>query len=126
MGIAGMRVDNASSGGVDCGVTENGMLQAVAHSKTNGECYQKHPTSGIKFEGYIIPSYDKVIETVKYMHPQIPHFRLVSWDFTIDEKGDPIFIEANLNCGGLHINQINNGPLFGEDTKQILDEVFGK
>lgn len=126
MGIAGMRVDNESSGGVNCGVRENGTLRSIAHTKETEMSYQKHPTSGIRFEGYSIPSYDKVIETVKRMHPQLPHFRLVSWDFTIDEHGDPVFIEANLNCGGLHINQINNGPLFGDDTKQVLDEVFHK
>ena len=51
---------------------------------------------------------------------------MVSWDFAVDQDGAPVFIEANLNVGGVHINQINNGPLFGEDTKMILDEVFAK
>lgn len=63
---------------------------------------------------------------MKRLHPQIPHFRLVSWDFSIDENGEPVLIEANLNCGGIDVNQMNNGPLFGEDTKKVLDEVFGK
>ena len=126
MGVAGMRVDNESSGGINCGVREDGTLRSEAHIKETGKSYRSHPSSGVVFEGYAIPSFDRVIDTVKRMHPQIPHFRLVSWDFTVDEAGDPVFIEANLNCGGLHINQINNGPLFGEDTKQILDEVFHK
>ncbi len=35
-------------------------------------------------------------------------------------------IEANLNQGELDFHQLNNGPLFGEDTIKVLDEVFGK
>lgn len=124
MGVAGMKVDNEASGGVNCGVREDGTLRSDGHTKDSGKCYQTHPTSGVRFEGYPIPSYDKVIAAVEKAHPLIPHFRLVSWDFTVDEQGDPVFIEANLNCGGLHINQINNGPLFGDDTRQVLNEVF--
>jgi len=56
----------------------------------------------------------------------VPHFRLVSWDFAINEEGHPVMIEANLNLGELDFHQLNNGPVFGEDTKKILDEVFGK
>lgn len=28
--------------------------------------------------------------------------------------------------GGINLNQFSNGPLFGELTEQVLDEVFGK
>jgi hypothetical protein len=44
----------------------------------------------------------------------------------INESGNPILIEANLCRGGIDLLQLSNGPLFGEDTKAILDEVFGK
>ena len=54
------------------------------------------------------------------------HSYLLRFPFSVDEDGDPVLIEANLNCGGVFINQINNGPLFGDDTKKILDEVFQK
>lgn len=125
MGIAGMRVDNASSGGVNCGVLENGCLRPIGHTNTGGT-YTEHPTSGVVFDGYKLPGFEKVMDTVKRIHKMIPHFRLVSWDFAIGEDGEPILIEANLNCGGINVNQVNNGPLFGEDTKEILDEVFNK
>ena len=56
----------------------------------------------------------------------MPHFRLVSWDISVDEAGDPVLIETNLNYGELEFHQLCNGPVFGEDTRQILDEVFQK
>jgi len=76
--------------------------------------------------GYQLPSYDKAVELVKKTHPRIAHFRSVSWDIAIVEDGTPVLIEANLCRGGIDLLQLNNGPLFGDDTKIILDEVFGK
>lgn len=125
MGTCGMRVDNESSGGINCGVHFDGRLRADGHTKS-GEIYKKHPSSKIVFENYQIPHLENVIKTVKQIHPLIPHFRLVSWDFAVAEDGAPVLIEANLNCGGININQVNNGPLFGDDTKAVLDEVFSK
>ena len=60
------------------------------------------------------------------LHAQMPRFRLVSWDFAIDPDGEPVLIEANLHYGELDFHQINNGPIFGEDTEKILKEVFNK
>lgn len=125
MGINGSRVDNASSGGVTCGIDENGCLKKYAY-KANGERFEQHVDSGVVFDGYEIPSYHKCLEAVSKLHVQIPHFRLISWDFSVDRAGEPILIEANFNYGQLDFHQLNNGPLFGEDTPMILDEVFGR
>ena len=91
-----------------------------------GERVEVHPTTGLKFDGYEIPSFDRVIELVKKAHPMVPHFRSVSWDVAISENGSPILIEGNLCRGGIDLLQLSNGPLYGEDTKKILDEVFEK
>ena len=56
----------------------------------------------------------------------VPHFRSIAWDIAIDENGTPVLIEANFCRGGIDSLQVNNGPLYGKDTKKILDEVFGK
>ena len=125
MGVGGARVDNASSGGIICGITEDGKLKKRAY-KPSGESYEVHPTSGLKFDEYSIPSFDKIKELVRKAHPMVPHFKMVSWDFAVNEHGNPIMIEANLCLGELDFHQLNNGPLFGEDTKKILDEVFQK
>lgn len=124
IGVGKSRVDNASSGGITCGVSETGCLRKYAY-KANGERFEMHPDTGLIFDGYEIPGYQKCLEAVARLHVQIPHFRLVSWDFSVNEAEDPILIEANLKYGQLDFHQLNNGPLFGEDTPKILSEVFG-
>ena len=125
MGIGSAKVDNASGGGITCGITPEGKLKKTAY-KPSGEKYEAHPTGDVVFDGYAIPGIREVWDLVKVAHPMVPHFRLVSWDFAINEEGHPVMIEANLNLGELDFHQLNNGPVFGEDTKKILDEVFGK
>ena len=125
IGVGNIKVDNYASGGVSCGITDKGYLKKYAYNK-KGERVEKHPYTGVIFEGCKIPSYDKAVELVKKAHPTIPHFRSVSWDIMINEEGTPMLIEANLCRGGIDLLQLSNGPLFGEDTKAILDEVFEK
>lgn len=125
VGMKGKKVDNYTSGGLTVGINEEGFLNQYAYND-RGECFDKHPSSGFVFGGYEIPGYKKARELVMKAHPMVPHFRLVSFDIAIDENGEPIFVEANLCKGSVEIHEFNNGPLFGEDTKKILDEVFGK
>ena len=125
MGLGGSKVDNYASGGISCGITEDGRLRQYAYNKI-GEKMETHPTSGLTLQGYVIPSYDRAVRMVHKAHPMIPHFRSVSWDIAIDLEGNPLLIEANLCRGGIDLLQLNNGPLFGEDTTKILKEVFGR
>ena len=124
MGMHGSRVDNASSGGITCGIDETGRLKDVAYSAA-GEKYLEHPDSKVKFSEIVIPQFSDCLAFVKSLHCQIPHFRLVSWDVAVDEMGRPVLIESNMRWGELDFHQLNNGPLFGEDLPQILNEVFG-
>lgn len=117
--------DNAAYDGMSCGINTNGSLKKYAFGYNKGEKLDRHP-SGIVFEDFIVPSYDKAIELVKVAHPRIANFRLVSWDISIDKDGEPVLIEANMRKGSINFHQFNNGPLFGDLTKQVLDEVFGK
>ena len=125
MGIGESKVDNASSGGISSGVEGDGRLKDVAY-KMLGERFDCHPTTKVRFSDVVIPSYDKAIGLVKELHPLIPDFRLVSWDIAIDEDAQPVLIEVNMCMGGLDFHQLNNGPIFKEDTTKILEEVFKK
>lgn len=124
MGVNGSKVDNASSGGITCGINDDGRLKKIAFS-SDGKKYDFHPTSKVKFNEIVIPNYHKILEMVQKIAPTIPHFRLVSWDIALDENDEPLLIEANLRYGELDFHQLNNGPVFGEDTEKILKEVFG-
>lgn len=125
MGINGSKVDNASSGGITCGINADGTLKKVAY-KVNGEKYFKHPTSGIEFGNIRIPKFKEMEELVEKNHPLLPMSRLISWDLTLNENDEIVLIEFGLRYGELDFHQLNNGPVFGKDTKKILDEVFKK
>lgn len=131
MGFGDSKVDNATAkdnskyDGMSCGIDERGCLKKYAHGYNTGDVCEQHP-DGLVFENFEIPSYDKAVELVKNAHLLIAHFRLVSWDIAIDENGEPVLIEANMRKGGINFHQFNNGPLFGELTERVLNEVFCK
>ncbi len=117
------RIDNASQGGLACGIGPDGRLKPVAYN-TVDEVFTHHPTTGVAFADVVIPNYDRLVADVCRMQAQQPYSRLISWDMSIDTEGDPVLIEANMSIGGIRIHQLCNGPLFGDNTRQVLDEVF--
>lgn len=125
MGVDKSRVDNATAGGITCGINPDGTLQEYAYSYHSGEKYFEHP-QGYIFAGHKVPSYDKAVELVEHAHQLLGHFRLTSWDIAIDESGDPVLIEANMRKGSINFHQFSNGPLFGDLTEKVLHEVFEK
>lgn len=125
MGVGDSKVDNVSAGGISCGIRGGGLLDKYAYSCYSGKRFVSHP-QGFVFEGFQIPSFDNAIALVEKVHPWIPHFRLVSWDIAIDYLGESILIEANMRKGMVNLHQFSNGPLFGDLTEVVLDEVFNK
>ncbi len=125
MGVDGNRVDNASQGGLFCGINEDGTLKKYAYTKT-GEAMTEHP-QGAVFSGCRIPNYNKCKELVLRLSNRFIRIsKLISWDLAIGEDGNPILIEANLCYGGADVHQIANGPLFGDKTEEILNSVFSE
>lgn len=123
MGIGDSFVDNASSGGIFCGVDSNGRLKPIAYN-TSGKVYNTHP-QGAKFEEHIIPNYDECIRMVKQLAPRLSRIsKLLSWDLAIDSEGHPALIEVNMCYGELDFHQISNGPLLGDLTYDIVKLVF--
>lgn len=124
IGVGKERVDNGCHGGIYCGVHSDGSLGEIG-ALDNGEVLYTHPDLGYRFSDKKVPCLGKAIKLVKQAHSFLGHFRLVSWDIAIDEEGDAVLVEANLSLGGIDDVQVCTGPLFGKDTKKILDEVFG-
>lgn len=119
MGVAGSRLDNVSTGGLACPVLPDGRLSKEAMDKQS-RWMTSHP-GGTVFNEVKIPSYDRMLALIRRAHKDIPHFRIIGWDFSIDELGDPVFIEYN---GAPGMNQVSCGPLFGDLTESVLDMIF--
>jgi len=124
MGINAARVDNQAAGGISCGILQDGRLCRYAFDKY-GMALEKHP-QGFVFENSIVPSYSAVLDIIKREHVKLGHFRLISWDFAIDKYGFPVLIENNLRFQEINFHQLGNGPLFGDLTDEVLEEVFGR
>lgn len=125
MGVNGNKVDNATSGGIFCGICDDGRLKDVAYN-TLGKVIREHPQGG-KLSNYIIPNIDKCKQLVKTCAPRLHRIsKLCSWDLYIDQYDNPGLIEVNMTYGGVQIHQIPNGPIFGEHTSYILSKVFNK
>lgn len=124
LGTTDARQDQISAGGVDVCIRPDGTLEKYAIDGDYNR-HTKHPC-GLVYDGFRVPGYDKLISAVKVLHNKMGNFRLVSWDFAIAEDEEPIFIEMNLKYGGIMYHQMSGGPLFGEDTEKILNDIFGK
>lgn len=124
MGGAGSRTDNFSTGGIACGITEKGRLKETAYDQQYNR-YMIHP-NGRRFANVIIPNYEKAKKLVQILHLRFGHFRIISWDIAITKDYTPALIEFNLTPQSIDFHQINNGPLFGDATEQMLKEVFGR
>jgi len=71
-----------------------------------------------------IPLFPKVLEAAFQMHETLPELGCVNWDFTLDENGTPILIEANISDGSIWLSQMSNGVgAFGQDTPEILEWI---
>lgn len=122
IGVGESQVDNISAGGISVGICEDGSLKEKGFDK-KGNSYRVHP-DGAVFEGVKINAYGQICSHIKRLHRALPYFRLISWDFAVDEKETPVLIEANLMNGELDFHQMNNGPLFKKMTQEVLNEVY--
>lgn len=120
IGREGTIIDNESAGGISARINPDGRLAKYAFGSAGTDLVEK-TDGGITLEGYEIPSYDKVVETVKRLHLNLPHFNIAAWDFAVGEEGEPIFIEWNANPD---LSQSAFGPAFGDDTERILKEIY--
>ena len=121
--MGGMLVDNASAGGIFIGIKDNGELRQYAMNK-NGKRYYRHPDTNILFDGYKLELYNKIHEAAIKVHSAIPQIGIANWDFTLNEKGSVVLIEANLDFGGIWVFQMANGEsALGKHAKEILQWV---
>lgn len=87
-------IDNASAGGIGAIVNyDNGEIIATA-DKFGGENYQVHPDTKVPLIGFVIPYWEKLIETVKCMAMVNPSLHYAGWDMALSDKGW-VLVEGN-------------------------------
>ncbi len=115
-------IDNWSAGGVAVGVNcQTGYLMKFAFDKV-GNRYTHHPVSGILFEGFQIPEWEKILVTARKVQNAFPFYRLIGMDIAIAKDGIPVLIEVNASTD-LIFQEQTSGPLLA--NKEIL-KIFSK
>lgn len=122
IGRKGQIIDNQSAGGISAKVNENGHIAKYAFGSA-GDDFITKTDSGVELEGYEIPSYSKIIETVKKSHYDLPFFDIVGWDIAIGENGEPILIEWNSKVGP---SQTACATGLGKYTERIVNEIWSR
>ena len=112
VGAPGSHTDTASTGrGYTVGINENGQLNKVGYN-VFGESRSER-----------LIAHEKICAEIKKAHKLLSRFEIISWDFAVEENGEPVLIEYNLNYPDVMIYQMNNGPLFGSLTQRVLEDV---
>lgn len=127
IGIGRSNIDNACAGGMFIAVDDDGTLHKSAFRLDRTE-YVIHPDTNLTFEGHKIENLDKAIKTAEKLQFAIPQAGVVNWDFTINDKGEAVLLEANLKNevqdGSIWLPQMAHGKsAFGENTAKILQNV---
>jgi hypothetical protein len=119
MGGGTSRVDNFGAGGSACEIKQGGRLGEFS---VNGKLdWRTKHQNGTIFSDVTVPSYEKICNIIKAEHAKLAHFKLIGWDFAVDDEGDPVFIEYNV-CPGQ--NELLCGPTFGDLTDAVLEDVY--
>jgi|YelNatPaOPRAMG01_1025707.scaffolds.fasta_scaffold07441_7 hypothetical protein len=131
IGGSGKCVDNVSSGGVFVGVNlDTGMLKSSGynffHASDVVQSVRKSPVTGIDFDGFTLPYFQELINTVIRAAAYLPT-ALAGWDVAISPRG-PILIEANiLYYGILPLNMAYGGyrnhPVWQEAVKYAREKA---
>lgn len=118
MGREGAFTDNSTGGGLSCGIDEQGNLRERGFQNNTGKIFMT-TDSGIPFKEITLPFVQKVKEIAIEVHKTMPFFRLISWDFAIDNLAEVVLIENNVNGQDINFHQFNNGPVLS----CLLDEI---
>ena len=118
MGRMGSVVDNASAGGIYCGVKEDGTLKDKAYTLTPYSVHTKTDT-GVVLKDFKIPMYNVLEKKAIELHQQLPYSKFIGWDLSINKDSEIELVEINANCPGLF--QGATGPAFGDYTEEILE-----
>ena len=118
-----MKVDNLSAGGILASIDDNGQMGDYTFSWKYDFKSETHPDTGFVFKDGFVKEYPKLIEAAEKMHRLLPNLKIVNWDFTIDDAGDPVLIEINGEGGsGFEMVQIGHAQgAFGDDTAHVLE-----
>lgn len=114
--------DNAGAGGMYAFINpKTGVVETDAINY-KGHHFQKHPDTGIQFEGFQMPAWDEAISTINRMATHIKGSTLIAWDIAYSKQGW-VMVEANEN-GDWSIIQSNKRQGMKNRLFDLMDKYF--
>jgi len=87
-------VDNGGAGGLTAAINmKTGVVENDAAIE-NGDLFEVHPDTGIRFKGFRIEEWDSLVEVVKEAANRFPTVPFIAWDMAHGEKGWQV-VEGN-------------------------------
>lgn len=104
VGKGGSVVDNFSAGGISALIDPDTGIICSDGADKKGARYVEHPDTHVKFKGFQIPEWDKVVEMVKAAALVVEGNHYCGWDLAYSDKGW-CMVEANSTAqmGGMQI-----------------------
>ena len=101
IGARGNRVDNVACGGLAVRIDlTSGRLQGDGmFLPGQGTTTDRHPDTGVLFDGFEIPYFHEAIQSAKDAHRHLYGVHSIGWDIAITPAG-PTIIEGNDNWAG--------------------------
>lgn len=113
--------DNLSSGGICVCLDSEGRLSKIGRTWYHMDQWDKHPVSGVVFEGKQHPYFKEMCRLACKYAAHIPNFNLISWDMVADEDGIVKILEINETSQSSDWVQYDFGPFFGDLTERVVD-----
>ena len=118
-GKPGSLVDNQAAGGLSCGISPEGKLNDFAVDKMGNRFEDMQYL--LQNKGASIPGLDAMKSIALSIASQYHYHRLLGFDFCYTDENEVKLLE--INCKNIETNflQMNNGPLFGEFTEEVIN-----
>jgi hypothetical protein len=118
VGKKGKFLDHDNQGGFVIGVNSEGYINNYATDWLGNKYID---TNGFPLpKGHKIPFLNEMENEARKIAGNFLYLRLLAIDFSVNEQGKPLLLEINTMGNGTSQYQMNNGPLFGDFTEEIL------
>jgi hypothetical protein len=119
IGAKDQYLDNSRAGGYSVGVNSKGVINKFAFRK-DGCKFTKVNTVDLSESEFVIPFFEEIQSTAKVIAERNIHHRMLALDMTIDNENNIRCVEVNNKCNEINFHQLNNGPLFGNFTDEVI------
>lgn len=117
IGKPGNIVDNQAAGGISCGIDKNGELSKHAIDKYG----RKQVIPNYNLGNSKIYMFKEMKDIALRLTSKLLYSHVHGFDFCVDDADRVKLLEINFKNIEINFMQMNNGPLFGDYTDEVIE-----